>query len=522
MVVVTLNNAMFPFGGAKPEKNDVEITAMAEKIRENNQKVMKVMKLNTQSTLQKLLSKPSEEVAPTVQEPSEDYASTQGQFGWTTIADKNFPYLIRSGDRRYVCKRMLMEQRIFDPYLQVFTEEVYNCYNIKTIKVTKAEAALLNEINIKHCDGCYGNVRFGDNDVLILLDEVNELKKFFEFCHSRLIKKENDKQPCGFIQVSSQNNVPYVRSGDITYVPLFYFEGDCMYLEERAVELGGWDLCYLKLACKLQGIRKELFDKPTLQVVDMELVKQFFAPGTLFEEFWLFENKTSHLVRTQTAVLSAKPTPTVVQNQQRIQPRQQSHVPVTSVPTYQYYANPEYTRGQPTMVTSHMPVTTYVPYQNNQNGCARPRAPANRRNVHPNPYPVATIYQTTTIASSYTTTANTNGYRSVTPNVIPSLNQGYNVYQTSFDGRYLRYCVNVQPSTPSPLAITVDELAVMFSVNINTILDVLRVMGIPVTPANMYQQQALSVYKICNPQGLVLVDSIKENIKRIEYILNRK
>nr|CAI5837119.1 unnamed protein product [Callosobruchus analis] len=179
MVVVTLNNAMFPLGEAKPEKNDVEITAMAEKIRWNNQKAM--MQLTKQTSLQKLLSAKPQEAAPAIEESSEDYASTQGQFGWTTIADKNFPYLIRSGDRRYVCKRMLMDQQIFNPYMQVFTEEVYTCYNIKTIRATKAEADLLNEINTKHCDGFYGVGRFGEEDVLILLDEVKELKKFLSF-----------------------------------------------------------------------------------------------------------------------------------------------------------------------------------------------------------------------------------------------------------------------------------------------------------------------------------------------------
>nr|CAH7743999.1 unnamed protein product [Callosobruchus chinensis] len=114
---------------------------------------------------------------------------------------------------------------------------------------------------------------------MAVMETENLERTTYLYCWTMLIKKGNDKQPCGFIKVSSQNCVPYVRSGDITYVPLFYFEGDCMYLEERAVDLAGWELSYLKLACKLQGIRKELFDKPSLQVVDMELVKQFFRPN---------------------------------------------------------------------------------------------------------------------------------------------------------------------------------------------------------------------------------------------------
>nr|CAH7743998.1 unnamed protein product [Callosobruchus chinensis] len=111
---------------------------MAEKIRESNKEVMKLAAQTAlqRAALHKILSSKPQKVAPAVQEQSEDYASAQGQFGWTTIADKNVPYLIRSGDRRYVCKRML-DQQIFNKYLQVFTEEYIPVIMSKLLELPK-------------------------------------------------------------------------------------------------------------------------------------------------------------------------------------------------------------------------------------------------------------------------------------------------------------------------------------------------------------------------------------------------
>ncbi|CAH1968932.1 unnamed protein product [Acanthoscelides obtectus] len=527
MVVNCLIHAMFPYGEAKPEKDDVEISAMAEKIRETNQKMMK---LYTQLATQNTMTAKRHDTAPAVKETSDDYASTQGHFGWTTIKDKNIPYLIRSGGRRYVCKRMLVKLQVFTPYMHIFTDEVYSCPSFKTVTVTKAEAELLNEINTKHCDKYYGSVEFGNEDLLILLEDLNELKKFLEFCYSRLIKKDKTKQPCGFIKVSSQNCVPYIRIGATTYVPLFYFEGDCVYLEERAVNLEGWNLAYLKLACKLQGIRKELYDKPCLQVVELELVKQFFAPGTSFEEFWLYDNNTDQLVKKQFTVLNTLPPTSTVQNRQNIQPDQQRNIPVSTAPVYQYvypkqYFNNVNANAQPTSATSRIPVNAQMAYHN---AYANPYRETGSRNIRPNPYPVTTTNSSRpkTTAPVYIPPANNITINRNPPNVpiLPyQTATAYGVYPSCVNSRPLDYCINLQPSSMNPLGATVEELASrFFEISLDILLNALGALGVPVMPVNAQQQQILNCYNIQQSKGLVDVNYIKEHYTRLTYMTNSK
>lgn len=253
---------------------------MAKKIRLANEK--KMIQLKSLPTLQYC---PPPGTSLAMENKPEDWTSIQGQFGWAEIGNTTIPYLTRCGER-YVSLRMV-ENKIFVRYKNLFTDEVRSCFRVKIHHVTNAEAQLLNEINFRHCDNFYGRLEFSVSDGIISFKDFTEMYDFLNFCHLRLTEKITPPQSrCGFVQIAAQSSVPYVRHNGKQYVPLFYFEGECKYLEEQSTTLSGWDLAYLKLFCKIQGIRKALYDKDAVRVVEMELVKKFFPPDTTFEDTW--------------------------------------------------------------------------------------------------------------------------------------------------------------------------------------------------------------------------------------------
>ncbi|KAJ8926517.1 hypothetical protein NQ314_021119 [Rhamnusium bicolor] len=276
----------------KPEHLDKEIEELSKQIREANAKKMVQLKTFPMIHMsQPVVTRPITEIF------SEDWTSVQGQFGWTELADTIIPYLTRSGEK-FVSLRMA-DSKIFLKYKQIFTDEIRDCFKIETLQLTKAEAQLLNEINIRHCDNFFGQLDFTVNEIgLVTIKEITEMYEFLDFCYVKLIERNPaTHKRCGFIRIASQNCVPYVWYENKQYVPLFYFEGECKYLEERSMELRGWELAYLKLSCKIQGIRKALFDADSIHVVELELLKKFFPPDTPFEDIWPIECKVETLIR---------------------------------------------------------------------------------------------------------------------------------------------------------------------------------------------------------------------------------
>jgi hypothetical protein len=70
-------------------------------------------------------------------------------------------------------------------------------------------------------------------------------------------------------------------------MPLFYFEGETDQLKTGAVEATRWELSYLKVCCRVQGIRPELFEGvSSLLVVRFEDVRRHFRGPTAFEDYW--------------------------------------------------------------------------------------------------------------------------------------------------------------------------------------------------------------------------------------------
>lgn len=175
---------------------------------------------------------------------------------------------------------------------------------------------------------------FTQFDLIISLDD---LKKFYDFLyfgfsvlHSGGKNIDSECRHCGFVQVNSDSLIPYtvLESGE-RGVPLFYFEGQTDVLKAKAQvgvgvcskilplkyncysfaaiyeddlvnllfmyfhlhhfhlflqPLGGWPLAYLKICCKVQGVRKDLISNPTLQIVTLADLQAYFPKRTVFTE----------------------------------------------------------------------------------------------------------------------------------------------------------------------------------------------------------------------------------------------
>lgn len=242
-------------------------------------------------------SEPTPQSTPPASEPqnSIDEESYQGHFGWFKLDNVDVPYIMRSKER-YVSVRML-ELKVLQQYLSFLHQDVYNCTCIRSYYITDQEARLLNEINIKHCDSQFGRDPFTNQDLIVRLTDAVEFYNFLGVCYMKLTKGSTTPLGrCGFIRINKESVVPYTVYNLQKYVPLFYFEGETENLKMKANKLEGWDLSYLKFCCKVQGIRNELFAHDTCAVISLNDIRNYFPPGTLFEDYWPTKVVDSHLL----------------------------------------------------------------------------------------------------------------------------------------------------------------------------------------------------------------------------------
>ncbi|XP_022902096.1 uncharacterized protein [Onthophagus taurus] len=214
-----------------------------------------------------------------------DERSQKGQFGWTVLGKNNVPYIFRGEDK--YCAVKMVEVKVLNKYLCFLHQDIYNCTCIRSYYITEAESRLLNEINFVHCDTQFGPDQYSTRDLIVRLHDAVEFYKFLDACYTKLLNgSSNPLDRCGFIRINKESVVPYTVYTGEKYVPLFYFEGETDNLKLKANKLEGWDLSYLKFCCKVQGIRNELFAHDSCSVISLNDIKNYFPPGTLFEDYW--------------------------------------------------------------------------------------------------------------------------------------------------------------------------------------------------------------------------------------------
>ncbi|XP_037078909.1 uncharacterized protein LOC119099923 isoform X2 [Pollicipes pollicipes] len=229
-------------------------------------------------------------------EPSPEVLDTDSvrlRFGWSEVGGVPLPCLFRKGER--YCPVRAVEKMILSSYLQKLPMDVCNCTSIKSYFVTENEAKLLNEINYRHCDYHYGREAFTPKDCIVLVDDAKQFADFLALCERKMVNMQSKPDDrCGFLRINGESVVPFTikrikvnsEKRDVRFVPLFYFEGETEHLKHKAEQLTGWDLAYLKLCCKVQGIRSELFQSDTCDVVSLDDVKRHFPSGTQFQTWW--------------------------------------------------------------------------------------------------------------------------------------------------------------------------------------------------------------------------------------------
>ena len=220
------------------------------------------------------------------EKPPCDADSVKMHFGWVTLGKNHIPYILRYGSEKYCAVRMV-EMKLLSKYLTYLHSDIYSCTCIRSYYITEAEARLLNDINMKHCDFQFGRDPFTTKDLVVRLQDADEFYTFLDVCYNKLLPQNNShSNKCGFIRIDGESVVPYILRSDTKYVPVFYFEGEISSLFQKSETLEGWDLAYLKFCCKVQGIRAELFEKDNCSVISLEDIKGYFPAETNFEDYW--------------------------------------------------------------------------------------------------------------------------------------------------------------------------------------------------------------------------------------------
>lgn len=302
---------MFPLPVKQERHDEAEIRELAAKMVEANRAKMSAparpqLPVGQSMNILSFLSNPNKKAKTDLLTPSTsnhvdasrnavDEDSMRGRFGWTTLGKVHIPYIFRSGDK--YCAVRMVEMKLLNKYLHFLHQDIYNCTCIRSYYITEAEGRLLNEINFRHCDYQFGREQFTGRDLIVRLSDAEEFYHFLDACYNKLVSGTlNPTDRCGFIRINKESVVPYTVYNNQKYVPLFYFEGETDNLKLKADKLEGWDLSYLKFCCKVQGIRNELFAHDSCSVISLNDIKNYFPPGTLFEDYWPKKTSDSQLL----------------------------------------------------------------------------------------------------------------------------------------------------------------------------------------------------------------------------------
>ncbi|KAK3098761.1 hypothetical protein FSP39_022845 [Pinctada imbricata] len=214
--------------------------------------------------------KEAEPEKPNVSENQIDFSSFKGIFGWTTIDGINVPYIFRK-EKRFVSVRVV-EQKLLSRYPNSYPDELGKHQPLTSYFITGHEAKLLNEINLVHCGGEFGQKQFNTKDLIVLLEDFedfyNLVKKTFPLedkgVHRNpaslsttvhLNNTEDDTgDPCGWIQVNN-TVTPYVkRKEQGKFVPLSVMKyAAALVIPEKGVLPTDEECDLLNKACKLAG-----------------------------------------------------------------------------------------------------------------------------------------------------------------------------------------------------------------------------------------------------------------------------
>lgn len=226
-----------------------------------------------------------EPVKQKVPESQIDYPSFKGMFGWTTIDGVNVPYIFRK-DRKFMSVRVV-EQKLLSRYPNSYPDELGKHQPLTSYFITTHEAKLLNEINMVHCGGEFGQKEFNTKDLIVLLEDFSEfhnlVKKTFpehivntppQHQINQALVQESQSQGCGWIQVNN-TVTPYIYKNKDKYVPLSVMRyAASLNVPAQGILPEPEECNLLNKACKEVGFNFS-FSKTTRVVALNEVMKHF-------------------------------------------------------------------------------------------------------------------------------------------------------------------------------------------------------------------------------------------------------
>jgi len=241
-----------------------------------------------------LSSPSSHKLIPSVNEKIPiDESSRNGKFGWCQIADTFLPILYRKNEN-FVSVRVA-EKVLLAKFLESLPKEVVDCPIVTSLKITEAEASLLNDINSNHTDFKYGREKFSVQDLIVKVSDVCHFHQYLELCHRKMVsRKSTVSDQCGFVRIGCVSDVPYIMVNGMKYLPVFYFEGELD--NSKNIVVDGWNWAFIKFCCKIQGVKDELIERQSCDVVSVQEIRRYFPSGTSFEDYWPEKDFISRIV----------------------------------------------------------------------------------------------------------------------------------------------------------------------------------------------------------------------------------
>ena len=222
-----------------------------------------------------------------------DDSSRCGKFGWCKVSDTYLPVLFRKNEP-FISVRVV-EKVLLAKFLLSLPKEVINCPIVTSLKITEAEATLLNDINSNHTDYLYGREKFSAKDLVVKVTDIHQFHQYLELCHRKMISRRSTAGDlCGFVRIGGVSDVPFIMVNGIRYLPMFYFEGELDY--SKSIILDGWKWAYIKYCCKIQGVKDELIENRSYDAISLQEIRRYFPPGTSFEDYWPEKDFISKIV----------------------------------------------------------------------------------------------------------------------------------------------------------------------------------------------------------------------------------
>lgn len=204
-------------------------------------------------------------------ESQPDFPSIKGVFGWTVIDSVNIPYILRS-DKQFVSVR-IVEMKLLSRYPNSYPDDLGKHAPLTSFFVTPNEAKLLNEINMKHCEGEYGKKEFGTKELIV---QLSDFLKFYELVKKTFPDAASVKaaqiaaEGAGWLQI--KNTVtPYIRRTDgDKYVPLsvIQYAAGLLTNVKNGVQPTPTECQMLNEACKKAGV-EFVFSDTTTRLINL-------------------------------------------------------------------------------------------------------------------------------------------------------------------------------------------------------------------------------------------------------------